>query len=167
MRPDVQHDFDWGRGFLPELKMIVGLNLIGEAPHEEDAERNTDLIVLKLDAVRIACRIRRHKYLDGYGHQFTLRSGRPTGAKTELAKVVEGWGDYLLYGFADEHDHRLAAWALCDLRVFRGWYFREVFAGRKPGESRTNGDGTAFIAFSYGDLPDDFTVARVRQQVAA
>ena len=60
---------------------------------KEDAERNTDLIVLKLDAVRIACRVRNHEYITRYGDEFTIRAERPSGVKTELAKIIDGWGD--------------------------------------------------------------------------
>ena len=57
-----ENDKRWSDKFLPEIKMILGLHLIGEPPIEEDCERNTDLIVLKMEPVRIACRIRKYKY---------------------------------------------------------------------------------------------------------
>lgn len=41
-----------------EIKSVLGMRLIGEPPIEEDRERNTDLIVLKMEAVRVGCRIR-------------------------------------------------------------------------------------------------------------
>src|SRR3990167_9164949 len=100
MRPDVSRDCQWQRACLPEMKRIVGECLIGEAPLEEDARRNTDLIVLRLEAVRVGCRVRRAIYLARYGHEFTIRQDRPSGAQSELEKIVAGWGDYLLYGFA-------------------------------------------------------------------
>ena len=116
---DWKADKRWSDRFLPEIKAILGTHLIGEPPVEEDAERNTDLMVLKMEAVRIGCRIRRHKYLVAFGNEFTIRAGRPSGAKTELAKIVEGWGDYFFYGFSNAEHHELAAWFLGDLRVFR------------------------------------------------
>ena len=46
-------DKRWSDRFLPEIKGIIGAHLITEPPFEEDAERNTDLMVLRLDAIRI------------------------------------------------------------------------------------------------------------------
>jgi hypothetical protein len=69
-------DKRWSDRFLPEIMGILGKHLISEPPVEEDAERNTDLMVLRLEAIRIGCRIRKHKYLDKYGDEFTIRAGR-------------------------------------------------------------------------------------------
>lgn len=62
----------WSDRFLPEIKMILGLHLIGEPPIEEDCERNTDLIVLKMEAVRIACRVRRYDYFRRYPNDIRI-----------------------------------------------------------------------------------------------
>jgi len=114
-----ENDKRWSDRFLPEVKRILGEHLISEAPYEEDAERNTDLIVLRLEAIRIACRIREHKHLLHYRHQFTIRSLRPSGNPTELAKIREGWGDYFFYGFADQTHTSLCQWTLGDLEALR------------------------------------------------
>jgi hypothetical protein len=154
-------DFDWQRGLIPEVKRILANYLIAEAPVEEDQRRNTDLIVLKLDTVRVACRLRRHAYLARYGGEFTIRASRPSGAETELSKMLSGWGDYLFYGFASAEGDRLAAWVLGDLKEFRVWHHRELWSGRKPGQQQQNGDGSSgFHAYRIGDLPDKFVVAR-------
>ncbi len=160
-------DKAWSDRFLSEIKGIVGMHLIGEPPIEEDAERNTDLIVLKMDAVRIACRVRKPEYLhkaEGqYRDEFTIRSGRPSGVKTEYAKIVEGWGDYLIYCFSDREESRLAAWVLCSLNVFRLWAMQQLMAngGVPPGKHKPNADGSSsFRAFRIADLPPEFVVAR-------
>ncbi|MDO8588387.1 MAG: hypothetical protein Q7T82_15270 [Armatimonadota bacterium] len=148
---------------IPELKRICGEYLIGEAPEEDDAERNTDLIVLKLAAVRIACRIRTHEYMEAYGGEFTIRSSRPTGTKTELAKIIEGWGDYFLYGFSDAAGRILAAWMLGDLKVFRHWFASQLVKnkGNIPGTECANKDGSSlFRAFRIDALPSNFIKAR-------
>jgi hypothetical protein len=163
-------DFAWQRTFLPEIKRVCANYLIGEAPVEEDMRRNTDLgslsptcLVLRLDPVRVACRIRRNKYAHSpYLDQFTIRSGRPRDVQTEHAKVLSGWGDYIFYGFADPADDSLAAWVLGDLSEFRLWHHRRLATGRKPWvEEKTNGDGSSsFMAFRIDDLPADFVLAR-------
>lgn len=155
-----QTDKRWSDRFLPEIKRAVGETLIGAAPVEEDAERNTDLIVLRLDAVRVACRVRKHSYLDRYGSQFTIRVARPSGNKTELEKIVEGWGDYIFYGFADEAEKTLIRWIIGDLHVFRGWYSKSLLARDEPGIPQDNLDGSSsFRAFEIHDLPRSFVKA--------
>lgn len=163
-----QQDKRWSDRFLPEIKQILGLHLIGEPPIEEDAERNTDLMVLKMEAVRIGCRIRKHDYYQRYGHEFTIRAGRPSGTKTELAKIIEGWGQYFFYGFADPSETRLHSWMLADMNVFRSWYNRCLFDGKHPGKKNNNTDGSSyFLAFKINDLTGDFVVARSTHNVKA
>jgi len=146
----------WSDRFLPEIKRILGEHLISEPPIEEDAVRNTDLTVLKLDAVRIACRVRSNSYLAGYADEFTIRAGRPSGVKSELAKIIEGWGNYFFYGFSDPLGERLSQWILCDLNAFRLWYNQYLMRnkGEPPGKNQFNGDGSSwFVAFKYSDIP--------------
>lgn len=158
-----QGDKAWADKFLPEIKRILGEHLITQAPMEEDAEHNTDLIILKLDAIRIACRIRRYGYFEKYRDEFTIRSGRPNGCKTELAKIIEGWGDYFFYGFSNEDESGLLAWFLGDLRIFRLWGMRELARskGRFPGMEIPNNDGSSvFRSFYICSLPNEFIVAK-------
>lgn len=156
-----QSDKAWSDRFLTEIKGILGLYLIGEASADEDQQRNTDLIVLRMEAVRIAVRIRRFKYWLDYPDQFTIRSGRPSGTETELAKILSGWGDYMFYGFADEPESHLHAWMLGDLRVFRLWFQRETLRRKAmPGIPKPNGDRSSiFHAFRVGEMPPSFLVA--------
>ena len=168
MRAEMARDFDWQRGLIPEVKRVLANYLIGEAPAEEDMERNTDLIVIRLDPVRVACRLRRFEYASRYPDQFTIREGRPSGAQTELAKVLSGWGDYIFYGFANRDASALAGWMLGSLTAFRLWHARETWAGRRPGLQKPNQDGSStFRAYNIGDLPGDFLVARKPHQKEA
>jgi len=157
-----ESDRVWTDSYLDEIKSILGKHLIGPAPDEEDRHRNTDLIVLKMEAVRIGCRIRRaEKYLDTYGDEFTIRSERDYG-ETELAKIITGWGNYFFYGFAYQDDTNLCKWTLADLNVFRLWYNRQLFSGNKPGIKKTNGDNSSrFLAFKWDQLPKEFIKAKL------
>lgn len=147
----------WSDKFLPEIKQILGLHLIAEPPIEEDQERNTDLMVLRMDAIRIGCRVRKYEYFEKWPNDFTIRSGLPNGHKTELAKIIEGWGQYLFYGFADETDAKLCAWRLIDLNAFRLWFNRclsHLDKGRAPGIEKANVDGSSrFRTFRVIDMP--------------
>ena len=147
----------WSDRFLPEIKRILGEQFIGEPPYEEDAERNTDLIVLKLEPLRFGCRVRRNQYADRYGDEFTVRAGLPSGAKTEITKIIEGWGDYLFYGFCDSEERMLARWSIIDFKAFRAWYSRQLYIGKHPGMERSNADGTSFISFSLNEIPEAVT----------
>jgi len=158
-----QNDKRWSDLFLPEIKQILGSYLIGEPPQEEDAERNTDLIVLRMEAVRIGCRVRKHEYLARYPDEFTIREGRPSGIKTELTKIIEGWGDYFFYGFSNQTETELDAWMLGDLRVFRVWFMRYLakHQGQLPGAAQNNHDqSSCFRAFSIRALPSNFLIGR-------
>lgn len=159
-----QDDKRWSDRFIPEIKRILGLYLIGEPPAEEDAERNTDLIVLKMEAVRIACRIRRPEYFSKYPDDITIRTSRPSGTKTELAKLIEGFGDYFFYGFSDVEEQHLRAWKLCRLNAFRLWFNRYIVTNRGeiPGILKPNGDGSSdFRAFNANQIPDFIMASEV------
>jgi len=158
-----REDKHWSDRFLPEIKAIVGRYLLMAAPEIEDIERNSDLITLQMNTVRVACRIRRPEYIQ-YGDEFTIRCRRTHGGKTELEKIIEGWGDYLFYGIADVDEQRLRCWALLDLRVFRSWWSSQLWQlpeGVMPGTLHHNSDGSSsFLVFRYSDLPPNFVIAR-------
>lgn len=144
--------------YMPAVKSILGQHLIGEPAVEEDQQRNTDLIVLKMEAVRIGVRLRTPEFYDrnGYASEFTIRASRPSGQKTELAKIIEGWGDYFFYGHQNSNDFTLRAWALCDLNVFRLWFARHITAnqGNVPGLLKPNADNSSkFRIFKFSDIP--------------
>ncbi len=159
---DWQDDKRWSDRFIPQIREIVARHLILEAPIEEDQQRNTDLIVLRSSAVRIACRVRRAAYADRYGDEFTIRTRRLYGSKTELAKILEGWGDALFYGFAG--DTSICRWLLGDMNVFRTWYSAELQRlpeGCPAGHEQFNRDhSSAFMAFPIHWLPPEFVIAR-------
>ena len=114
-------------------------------------------MVLKLDAVRIGCRVRKNHYIAQYGDEFTIRSGRPSGVKTELTKIIEGWGDYLFYGFCDENEKSLEKWFIGDLKAFRIYINRELVknAGKLPGDGKCNKDNSSsFISFKKNAIPN-------------
>lgn len=157
-----EKDKEWADNYMVEIKRILGEHLIGAAPVEEDQERNTDLIVLRMNAVRIGVRVRRPEYVDTYGTEFTIRASRPGGAKTELQKIVEGWGDYFFYGFASMAEG-LRAWVLADLNVFRLSYHDMVKSGECNWQEKFNRDGSSgFYSFRWSSFPDSLILAAGR-----
>ena len=120
------------------------------------------MIVLRMNAVRIACRLRRNEYMKGFGDEFTIRFSRPSGAKSEFAKIVEGWGDYLFYGFAGESPPNIARWFIGDLKAFRLAVVRYMYAnkGEMPGKVVSNRDESSdFLSVHLSKLPPDFFVS--------
>ena len=159
----LKSDYGWQQKLLPEVKQACAMHLVAEAPAEEDMRRNTDLIVLRLDTIRVAVRLRRHRYLHEYGHQFTIRTSRDHSKNLiELAKVIQGWGDYMFYGFASDDSQSLARWSLLDLSVFRLWHSRYLATnnGQMPGTPQTNPDGSSnFRAYNISDVSSGFVIA--------
>lgn len=161
---DYNADRKWSDKFVPQLKQIIADLLIVEAPQEEDMQRNTDLVVFTVRALRVACRVRRYQYLLKWPNDFTIREGRPSGAKAELTKIVEGWGDYFVYAFADEQEQGLCAWRVIDLSQFRIWFMRSLVRlnGKSPGDQNGNGDGSSwFRAFDTAQLPNGIVIREV------
>ena len=149
----------WSDRFLPAMKRILGEHLIGEAPKEEDMCRNTDLITLSMEPMRIACRIRKPKYIKH--NDFTIRYDVSSGRKTEFQKILDGWGDYFLYGYAGENDD-LSAWGLCRLDEFRRWHNAHQFMGKKFWTAKRNwrpGD-SEFICVPWASMRKCFLVAQ-------
>jgi len=154
-------DYRWSALFDRQVKMAIGPHVIGNASIEDDQDRATDL-VLATDRVRIACRIRRwtKQACDRWGDQFTIRSQRPGGTKTELAKILDGWGDMFFYGWGCAQSVRLREWSLIDLSVFRSWYLEAASRGKNVRATEvSNGDGTRGEAFWIGHLPKGGVIA--------
>ncbi len=139
-------DYDWQLKYLEPIQRIVGPLLLTPAEFERDAKEATDMLVLTARDMRIGCRVRRAGFADRFPWDFTIRSKRDSGAKTELAKITEGWGDWLFYGHA-EHDDLpvICRWFVIDLAAWRAQMIRDKGTG--GGRHIPNGDGTFFVAF--------------------
>lgn len=158
-----QNDKRWSDKFLPEIKSLIGLHIISEPPIEEDAERNTDLIVLDMQPVRIACRIRRFSYYENqqYRNEITIRAGRPSGVKTELRKIIEGWGDYLFYGFTNKDETGLQQWVIIDFKEVRGWMFDHIYNNTAPWKFQNNkDDSSSFLVLDVRNIPSKAIFAK-------
>jgi hypothetical protein len=97
--------------------------------------------------MRIAARVRRPGYVDRYPYEFTIRSRAAWVGETELAKIINGKGDWLFYGHASASGRGFDLWWLIDLRAFRAALIRH---GRGDGlrwGTQDNPDGTAFTWF--------------------
>ena len=160
LKIDRDYNFDRERSdkFEPLLKKIIGETFLVNDP-QRDMHQATDLLILTAKPLTFACRVRTYEqYLrPGYKHQFTIRSRRPSGEKTEIDKIIEGFGDYFLYGFSNPKNDGsgLMQWFIGDLRVFR----RELILRGldKLGKELPNQDRSSyFYVFEIRDFPKDF-----------
>src|SRR4051812_40775143 len=78
---------------------------------ELDLTQATDVIV---DGAQVGVRVRSYADMAKYLGQFTVRNQRTNGHPSEMGKIREGHGDYLLYAFRNAEGTGLAAWWLID-----------------------------------------------------
>lgn len=156
-----ERDKLWSDKFMRTIKQVLGLCLLTEGNFDEDAKENTDLRVLSLKGVRIGCRVRTYGFYEKYPDEFTIRYSRPSGVKTEIDKIMEGWGDLFFYGFSNEKETSLIKWTLADLNVFRAWYTKDKARPRYVPES-----GCQLTAFKWSQLPKEFVIDSYPRQGA-
>jgi hypothetical protein len=149
---DFRSDYEWQLKFVGRVKEIVGALLVQPATFEMDTTEATDLIVLKARELRIACRVRRAagEYAKHYPWEFTIRAHRDSGAKTEMEKIINGWGNWMFYGHAD-YDEPSAAipasistWFVIDLE---SWRIQLANGTAPPAKRKSNHDGTYLNAY--------------------
>jgi hypothetical protein len=148
---------DWSDAYIPEICKIVGPRLLVTASFEVDTKQATDLILLKARDMRIAARVRRPGYAARYPFEFTVRSRHDSGAKTEFAKMLEGFGDWMFYGHAHpQNAGEINRWMLIDLAKWREFLSRTNYSGGWAPFAipKSNGDGTHFIAFDIRKMPE-------------
>lgn len=162
MKPgEYQCDRRWSDQFIPAIRKIVGPHLLVESSFEVDSKQAADLVVLKARDMTIAARVRRFGYADKYPFEFTVRSARDSQAKTEMAKMLEGWADWMFYGHAAQYGSELDRWMLVDLHAWRERLLRAGYgAGWKQcATSKSNGDGTHFLAFDVRRFSPTIVIA--------
>jgi hypothetical protein len=136
--------------FAKQIKAILGNQFIVK-DIRADIEEGTDFAIFQLNPIRIAVRLRRYNYLK-YKGDFTIRWSRPSGAKTEHQKIMEGLVDYILYGFIDEPEDRIVAYFIGDLSVFK-------LLNPKPFSIKPNSPHDSDLAvFRLCDLPTNFVI---------
>lgn len=146
----------WSDRFLPQIKQLVGGYLLETAADPFDHNHATDLMMLDARDMRVAARVRRPGYASRYPHQFTIRSAVPSGAPTELSKIVNGNGDWMFYGHSNAAQTGLDAWWLIDLRAFRAALIRHQMNGTSlVMGNQANPDGTQFKWFDMRSFPQD------------
>ena len=86
--------------------------------NQKDMQENTDLLLYEFNCLSISLRVRDTK--DCIYRDVTIRSFN-NGYKTELDKILEGYGNYLLYSWGTVNDEipLISEFILVDLDIFR------------------------------------------------
>lgn len=125
-----------------------------EATPERDQLENTDL-VLRIDEMTFAVRVRDKRYLAKYANEVTFRYGRAE-RETEWSKMLAGWGDYFFYAFGDPTTHSLLAGRILRLDPLR----QAVAAGtfRVPRAKWNFDQSSTFLPIPVETLPPGVVV---------
>lgn len=154
-------DRQWSDLKIPTIRQIVGPLLLEPAEFKVDAMQATDLIILHARDKRIAARVRRACYSERYQYEFTIRSARSSGAKTEITKLIEGFGDWMFYGHSDDDNGPgIGRWLVIDLNVFRAnliWHNKMSHLIYEQQRNRDN--ATQFIGFDIRSFIGEILVA--------
>lgn len=91
----------WSDQFIPRIRQIIGPHLLRPSTLKEDAEEATDLIMLRAEALRIACRVRHEGFAGRFGHEITITCRRENGRECEYDKMIlAGMADWFFYAHA-------------------------------------------------------------------
>ena len=106
--------------YFPQITTILEDNAkhimnIAVAPYRDDIHKATDYII-EVKGGTVAARVRREAY-GGDVRDWTIRSKRASGAKTELEKLKEGFARWYLYCWTTEGV--ITSWILVDLDIIR------------------------------------------------
>ena len=132
----------WSDQFVDQIKGIVGPLLFEQSSLYVDRNEATDL-VLRVRDLRIACRMRSWPYAAKYPYQFTMRAFTRNGALSEHQKFVDGFGDWMFYGYASERGDGIGRYVVIDLKAWRS----QRITYRIAGDRHANGDGTGLLAY--------------------
>jgi hypothetical protein len=160
-----EEDRSWSDQWIARIRWtigpILGPLLLEPAPEHEDLKEATDLIVFRVADFRLAARMRKEKFAKQFPDEFTIRTKRPSGTKTELRKILEGFGDLLFYGF--EYGKDIWPWTLVNLR----WFRKQVNTSEKlqqyignRSNHKLNGDGTWFLPFKFNQFERNIVLFR-------
>lgn len=100
---DFSTEFKWSNQFIPRIRQIIGPLLLRPSTVKEDTEEATDLIMLRAEGIRIACRVRRPGFSQKWGNEITITCRRESGSECEYDKMIlGGLADWFFYAHAPD-----------------------------------------------------------------
>lgn len=145
-------------GIIKQLPIhILGLELKIAKP-EEDMKQATDFKVIEAGDKCFACRLRKPGYANMYPWDISIRHRTQFNKKTEVHKILEGWGDLFFYGHVGNNDE-ICRWHIIDLDAFRKCWKKTENGWSCPNsfdlEIKPNGDGTEGLYIHLLSWPND------------
>jgi len=136
------------------IRRIVGPRLLSLSNYLQDTEEATDLVVLcpivSVKTPSLGVRIRSPLANKGWYNEFTIRSRSRRGQRTEIDKFLTGTPDWFFYGILLDDGSDFDVWHIIDVAIWARLYreaeerdFSDFWV-----RERSNGDGTAFKAFT-------------------
>lgn len=150
-----QDDFNRDRRledkFDKEIKQILGANFITKDTHL-DLHEGTDFLIYNIEGFRAGVRLRRNRYMEKYGNEFTVRWARPSGVDTEIHKIKKGLVDFMLYGFINEEEDKIVQYILINLSPIKNEEVKPmgIFSNDPP--------DSQLAAFSLKDYPKNYII---------
>jgi hypothetical protein len=141
-------DRAWVEGLKAEVVAILTRHLdrivsVRVASDEEDTKRATDMVV-EVAGGTVAVRVR--DWVRDF-RDWTIRTRRRSGARTEMAKLKEGFANWYLYGWC-KPDGRIGDYVLIDLAAVRTHGLLDI----PRREQSADGWQTAFVAIPVPEL---------------
>lgn len=144
------------RKFARTLKAILGNQFITQ-DIEMDRQEGTDFAIMIVNPFKVGIRLRRYKFWlnIAYREQFTIRWSLPSGNKTEIDKIRDGFVNYILYGFVDNCEKTILQYFIGDLLIFR-------LHEPKPFRiyPNQNKDDSELAVYRLKDLPNNFVIKK-------
>ena len=124
--------------------------------------------IFKVGETTIICRVRKvNRFMDSerYKREFTLCAERLHRLQAEYPRIVKGWGQYLLYGFAE--DNRVDYWWWGSLDVFRDWHDDLKSLNHQPHKAQFKAVKSLFNVYELKTFPQAFilTSSHSRKQL--
>ena len=149
LRPDVLQDWKWASKFEERTVAMAITKVFMKCSTLEEDYSGTDWSFDVGDRnLTIACRMRRLRSAGGY-RDFTVRSRRASGAKTELEKIRDGsfTAKFYVYAWIDT-ENQVNEYVAISMDAFRKSGLVDT-----PSMETANRDGsTWFVAWSLEDL---------------
>ena len=156
---DFDAQFEWQAKYANQVVRIIAPYLIKVADPEVDKKENGDFQISFPRNGTVGCRLRKPD-MARYVGEVTFRSRARNGGKTEITKIIDGYGDYFFYGHVNNASV-IWHWYLIDYTKLRALFIRrrELIDHAKANQV-TNRDGTKFIVFNVEEQLPEAVIAQ-------
>lgn len=158
--PTFEDRFQWQSRFADQVVRIIAPYLIQVSRPHVDKNENGDFEISFPKNGTVGCRLRTPECAK-YAGDVTFRTRSKYGGRTEINKVIEGYGDFFFYGHVNDDDV-IWHWYLLDFASLRAIFIRKPRLLHK--EQKANPDGTMFIPFDAENELTSSIIAKSREE---